>query len=634
MIQAAYGEERVSKVYQEFLEKYFELDPTSITRNKKNEKIQASVIDPILEKNLIEKFLTTSCSCGRNCQLQFSADELMTARAEFCLLSTQEKNCYILGQLRLLSRHTDYAISARTKTVRKRQKFEYKINSDRIVCRDVFLFFHGETIKRLKRLQECLSEHAVIPPEHGNTRQKPSNAYSSSDRELVKLFIENLAENQGLPDPGRDVRKGKGHLRILLPSIMNYTSIHQLYEKNIAVIGSTAVGYQTFLKIWQEEFPYVEFNNPKTDLCMTCENFKKNINQLTSSLDENKEELKIALYKSAVEHLNYARKERIYYKAHSRIAKIDYEKIASDNVELFPAKANSRDIIMGYSWDFAQQLQFPFEDQQVGPIYFKTPRRSQLFGVCCEGSFRQTNYLIDESDFLSKNANTVISLLDHFFSNYGLGERSAYFTADNCVGQNKNNALIQYLMYRICSGLHDKIELSFLAVGHTKFSPDSHFGLIRQRYRKSGIYTYEQLANVIEESTGNGYNICHTRDKSKIVYRDWTGWLSAYFKVIPNITRYHHFRLDSKENGIIIVKKNIDSKDEKIDLTKGKNFVDLKEKTLYPETILHSTGLSAERQWYLYDHIREHIPSENDKNKTCPQPICEKPKAETKKADS
>jgi hypothetical protein len=30
-----------------------------------------------------------------------------------------------------------------------------------------------------------------------------------------------------------------------------------------------------------------------------------------------------------------------------------------------------------YSWDYAQQ---------VGPIYFKTPRKYNVFGVCSEGS--------------------------------------------------------------------------------------------------------------------------------------------------------------------------------------------------------------------------------------------------------
>lgn len=109
---------------------------------------------------------------------------------------------------------------------------------------------------------------------------------------------------------------------------------------------------------------------------------------------------------------------------------------------------------MHYSWDFAQQFHYPFEDQQVGPIYFKTPRRAQLFGVCCEGIPQQVNYLIDEDDFLGKDANTVISLLDHFFANHGMGEAAVYPSADNCVGQNKNNALIQYLMNKThCNSL-------------------------------------------------------------------------------------------------------------------------------------------------------------------------------------
>ena len=59
-------------------------------------------------------------------------------------------------------------------------------------------------------------------------------------------------------------------------------------------------------------------------------------------------------------------------------------------------------------------------------------RKAQLFGICCEGIPRQYNYLIDEEQFPEKNANTVISLLDHFFTNYGLGEKWVHLTADNC----------------------------------------------------------------------------------------------------------------------------------------------------------------------------------------------------------
>ena len=160
------------------------------------------------------------------------------------------------------------------------------------------------------------------------------------------------------------------------------------------------------------------------------------------------------------------------------------------------------------SKDFAQQRNSPYEDQQIGTIYFKTPRKAQLFGVCCEGIPRQTNYLIDEADFLEKDANTVISILDHFFTYHGLGEKYACLTADNCVGLHSNNAVRNVRIVRVLAELHFDIELSFLIVGHTKFAPDGYFGLIRKRYRRSNIGTIEDLVQTILASSANGHNTC------------------------------------------------------------------------------------------------------------------------------
>lgn len=622
------SQNRINMRYQLLLDDYLKLDLISSFQNGKDEIILQEVIDQI-EKKEVLSFLEKGCGCSRNCQNKFSEKELLSTRAQFRSLSLSERNCYILAQLRVFSKHSDQALSARAKTTRQKQKFEYLINSDRITCRDAFLFYHGESIKRLQRLQECLEETPLSPPLHGNKGRQPINAYPASDRDLVKTFILSLAETQGLPDPGRDVRKGKGRLRILLPSVMSFTSIHRLYEASILEVGKEAIPYRTFLEIWQKELPHIEFNNPRSDLCMTCENFRKEINQTTSSDNEEKENLLTMLYQKALDHLNYVKKERLYYKAHSKESSVDYKKIKEEVKNEGIAEANSKDVVMSYSWDFAQQLLYPFEDQQVGPIYFKTPRRAQLFGVCCEGDGQQVNYLIDEADFLEKNANTVVSLLDHFFSNYGLGEMTVYLTADNCVGQNKNNCLIQYLMYRILSGLHSTIELSFLVAGHTKFSPDSHFGLIRQRYRRSQIYTYEQLAKVIEASTPNEYNHCHrvqgnNDSHNKVIYRDWTSWLSKYFTTVPKITNYHHFMMSNKKSGTVSLKINMDSAEETVNIIKTS--FDFESTRVYPPGRLHPVGLSDERQWYLYSQIRQHIPDECDKNITCPKPTCSKPK--------
>jgi hypothetical protein len=558
----------------------------------------------------------------------FSFRELLVARARFTSYTTAEKNCYLLGQLQACSRSSELTKHSNLTNLRKHQTFEYRVNIDRPVCRQTFLFYYGETIKRLKRLQKHFLSSGCQPPVHGNAGRKSAYSYEDNHLEIIDSFILNLAECHGMPDPGRDVRRGKGRLRILLPSIMNYTSVHELYVKSVNMTGNEAVGYDTFVKIWQKKAPYITFNNPKTDLCLTCENFKKRLSKSASVLDEDKEAIQEQLYQEALAHLKQVQKERLYYKARIEMAHKHYSQLSVADGQT-AGKANSKDIVMHYSWDFAQQLQYPFEDQQTGPIYFKIPRRAQLFGVCCEGIPRQVNYLIDEADFIEKNANTVISLLDHFFSHHGLGEKVAYLTADNCVGQNKNNAMLQYLTYRVLAGLHTRIELSFLIVGHTKFSPDGYFGLIKHRYRRSKVYTYKQLGEVIETSSKNGHNVCQPyrnrlTNKPEIVYRDWVSWLAQYFKPIPNITNYQHFQLDA--DGGLKVKETVDGKDENITILK-KAFAGDKQKlfTGFPEE-LAPQGLSIERQWYLYDQIRMHIPDIRDQDATCPKPCIDKPK--------
>ena len=60
-----------------------------------------------------------------------------------------------------------------------------------------------------------------------------------------------------------------------------------------------------------------------------------------------------------------------------------------------------------YSFDFAQQVHYPHNPLQPGPMYFKTARKCAVFGICCEGIPRKINYLIDEASDVGKGANTL-----------------------------------------------------------------------------------------------------------------------------------------------------------------------------------------------------------------------------------
>lgn len=340
-------DKEITVLFKALLKEYCNLNRHTSSEDNNNEiKTETTLVNvDLAEKQTINEFLNRHCGCGSNCQKLFIFDELLSSRLKFRNMSTTEKNCFILSQLVCFSHHSTFSHSARRITTRKRQKFEYTINADRPVCKNVFLFYYGETIQRLKRLQKTFFIQGIELPIHGNKGSKPVHACSMSDQEAVKSFIINFAATHGLPDPGRDVRKGNGRLQILLPSVMNYLSVHQIYQASMVNYDVEAVGYRTFIRIWQEELPYIVFNNPKSDLCLQCENFKKQINQVAAILDEDKENKQAKLYQEALDHINHAKKERLYYRAHALLANKNHKTLMSSEL-CKPYKANSVDTMM------------------------------------------------------------------------------------------------------------------------------------------------------------------------------------------------------------------------------------------------------------------------------------------------
>ena len=75
------------------------------------------------------------------------------------------------------------------------------------------------------------------------------------------------------------------------------------------------------------------------------------------------------------------------------------------------------DMQMQYSFDYCQQVSLPYSSQQRGTFYFRTPRKVQVFGVCCEPLSRQVFFLIDEAEQAGKGAVVMVSLV-HAFSTY------------------------------------------------------------------------------------------------------------------------------------------------------------------------------------------------------------------------
>jgi len=71
-----------------------------------------------------------------------------------------------------------------------------------------------------------------------------------------------------------------------------------------------------------------------------------------------------------------------------------------------------------------------------------------------------TLYIIPEACATGNGSNVVLSLLQHYIDNFSLGGTDCVRHADNCTGQNKNNYVMQYALWRTLCGLTDQLLLT------------------------------------------------------------------------------------------------------------------------------------------------------------------------------
>ena len=84
--------------------------------------------------------------------------------------------------------------------------------------------------------------------------------------------------------------------------------------------------------------------------------------------------------------------ERHHYNDQCELARLSLERV-NDSSTVTPE-------YMHYSFDFAYITSTfsLFSSATWTAFFFRTPRKCGLFGVCCEATSSQVNYLIDESD--------------------------------------------------------------------------------------------------------------------------------------------------------------------------------------------------------------------------------------------
>lgn len=464
--------------------------------------------------------------------------------------------------------------------------------------------------KRLRNLSQHYKDHGLCPrTERRGGRKSNTRALTIADIGNIQHFITNYAEEHGVQLPGRVPGFHRADIT-LLPSSCTKSQVHRDFVATADLMGLRSVSQSTFFRIWKELLPFVVVCKPMTDLCWTCQHNHYQIFRSANTRDADK----LRLLQEQTAHLNRVDDERRYYRGLVADCKTVVAELQVE--ELGPHPVCSRDCSIHYSFDYAQQVHLPHSPYQPGPLFFLTPRKVGIFGVCCEGLPQQINYLIDEGAATSKGSNAVLSYLHHFFSHYGLGESDATMHCDNCAGQNKNRFVLWYCAWRVMTGQHRTICLNFMPPGHTKFSPDWCFGLLKRAFRRSEVHCLEDLCRVVEASTPekrvNRAQVVKDEAQDaqpQVTSYDWhTFFQEAHFRTLPGIKKIGHFRFSADMPGYVLHRETL--ADAEVAFQMVTNVEDTLTDMPDMPPIVPPPGLSRERQAYLYENIRQFVKDE------------------------
>lgn len=184
-------------------------------------------------------------------------------------------------------------------------------------------------------------------------------------------------------------------------------------------------------------------------------------------------------------------------------------------------------------------------------------------------------------------------------------------------------------LYLVEAGFYERVEFCFLIVGHTKNPCDRSFNLLKRTFRKSNVYTLDQLHAKYNENP----NVTATHFTE---HRNWEKHLDSLYKRFAEgtkggakyfkVTEHHNFVVDCQySKGPTWCRLHVSRLDADKHLEKGKDFakknVQNREQLLrsLPDLLKHP-GISLIKRIELLFKWKKIIPDEY-KEILCPESL-------------
>jgi hypothetical protein len=536
-----------------------------------------SLMEEDVKKRSIQQFLVNYwmiCDCECFCHCRVSVEIAFKTFERYCSMDKKAK-----------SRNIGSLLLNFSNSIQDKQSFSYSLGGTKI-CKAFFMHTHSIKEKALKRIQKiCKDLRGEEIKDNQNFEQRWSSHFKVDDKvfDCMKVFLKSKIEEWCLPNPSIGPE-------FFLPSNFswkeNWRNFCQAFKKEFEV-ESDPISWTSFYKYYTTEFDYTKKLKKKTDYCSEC-CVLHTILKSNSVLQIEKQEAKLKLEL----HLNAAANARSHYNQ---------------------KKAETNDIKV-LSFDYAENILIPYLIDEPGIFYFKTRRKVGLFGINDDKSNIQCNFLLDECCMISKGPDSVISMLHYYLTKHISNKPKLVLFADNCPGQNKNQTMIGYLTYLVkVLKLFPSIELYFLVSGHTKFSPDQHFGRIKNCIKSTDCLSIIDLVGQngrIQKSALNNFEILYKDPINSTVNFRWYNWkkfISTYFLPCPGISNWHVIKI-IEEGDFIYVGEKIDGEVREMKVMNSTVPIGAFPEEIFPEGLNESRQRELEFfKKFVVDHHVEFI---------------------------
>jgi hypothetical protein len=305
---------------------------------------------------------------------------------------------------------------------------------------------------------------------------------------------------------------------------------------------------------------------------------------------------------------------------HTQIAKLMREEYRKDRSNL-----DMRHLLL--IMDYSQNYCIPSSACTPSSWYFLSLVNINLFGVYCSNTGEQRNFLYSEYKG-GKGSNEVISMLyrvikEHKDRNPSYEKLTVY--ADNCVGQNKNNFVVKFLIVLCHLGIFEEVNLKFFVKGHTKNACDRGFGHIRKYVMKQEIWTFKHLAKAVEKAAIS--NKCTSLEDEDSPFFNYKIPLDEIYHNIKGITSYQIFRSTSEMKGSVECFLSPNEKHQTIKLTRSYDDIQVceeKAKRIVDTVIPLADPLpKLEKKMDMYLKVRPTVPTEYQDDVLYQQPTKE-----------